>query len=127
LELDLRDPLTLARSCAAILDGDKIADLEIFDVGDCLSITGYFVIGTGLNPRHLQAATDRLEKSLKDRGITRRGLEGYRDGKWILFDLGDVVVHLFLPEARDFYDLDILWGDAPRMDLALPAVRQAVP
>ncbi len=127
MELDLRDPLTLARSCAAILDEKKITELEIFDVGSSLAITGYFVIGTGLNPRHLQSVVDHLGRSLKDRGVVRLGVEGYREGKWILFDLGDVVVHLFLSESRKFYDLELLWGDSPRLSVGSgePALRAA--
>ncbi len=110
-ESDLRDPLTLARSCAAFLDEKKVSDVTIFDVEDSLSITSYFVIGTGLNQRHLQSVVDLLERHLKDRGVARRGLEGYREGKWILFDLGDVIVHLFQADSRKFYDLELLWGD----------------
>ena len=108
---DLRDPLTLARSCAAFLDEKKISDVSIFDVEESLSITSYFVIGTGLNQRHLQSVVDLLERHLKERGVMRRGLEGYREGKWILFDLGDVIVHLFQGESRKYYDLELLWGD----------------
>ncbi len=123
MELDLHDPLQLARSCAALLDEKKVSDLQIYDVGDSVAITNFFVIGTGLNPRHLQSVVDHLERTLKDRGVRRRGIEGYREGKWILFDLGDVVVHLFLAETRGFYDLELLWGDVPRMDPCLPEPR----
>jgi ribosome-associated protein len=126
LDIDLHDPLHLARSCAALLDEKKITDLQIYDVADSVAITSFFVIGTGLNPRHLQSVVDHLQHSLKDHGVKRRGVEGYREGKWILFDLGDVIVHLFLSETRTFYDLDLLWGDAPRMDLCLPERRQVV-
>ena len=123
LDQDLRDPLHLARLCASILDEKKITDLEIFDVGESTSLTGFFVIGTGLSPRHLQSSADDLEKAMKDRGVRRLGLEGYRDGKWILLDVGDVVIHLFLEEARSFYDLELLWGDAPRVDPGIGAER----
>ena len=126
LEIDLRDPLTLARSCAAILDEKKVADLALIDVGNSLAITNYFLVGTGLNPRHLQSAVDHLERFLREGGIRPRGVEGYRDGKWVLLDLGDVVVHLFLAESRQFYDLELLWGDAVRADIALVPRRQAV-
>jgi ribosome-associated protein len=124
---DLRDPPVLARACADLLDEKKITDLKVFDVGDSIAITGFFVIGTGMNLRHLKTAVDHLQTSLKERGYPRKGrLEGYGNGKWILLDLGDVVVHLFQEDARKFYDLEILWGDAPQM--ALPGVdrKQAV-
>lgn len=128
LQADLRDPLTLARTCALLLDEKKVSDIQVFSVGDSLAITDFFVIGTGLNPRHLQSAVDHLERQLKERGVHRRGLEGYREGRWILFDLGDVVIHLFLEDARHFYDLEILWGDSPRVELTMPAAdrKQAV-
>lgn len=126
MEIDFHDPLNLARSCAAILDEKKITDLAILDVGDTLSITSYFVMGTGLNPRHLQSVVDHIERRLKESGVRRRGVEGYREGKWILLDLGDVIIHLFLAESRKFYDLELLWGDAERCDLAPAALRQAV-
>lgn len=125
--IDLHDPLTLARSCAAILDEKKISDLTILDVGNSLAITNYFVIGTGMNLRHLQSVVDHLERTLKDSGVGRRGLEGYREGKWILMDLGDVVIHLFLAAERSFYDLELLWGDSVRRELIPAARRQVAP
>lgn len=120
MDNDLRDPLSLARSCAALLDEKKITDLRVFDVEDALAITGYFVIGTGMNPRHLKSAVDHVAKTLREHGVTRRGVEGYQEGKWILLDLGDVVIHLFLEESRKFYDLELLWGDAPTVTLLPP-------
>jgi ribosome-associated protein len=120
LDNDLRDPVRLARSCAALLDEKKIVNLQILDVGDSFAITSFFVIGTGLNSRHLQGVVDHLDQSLKHLGVKRRRLEGYREGKWILLDLGDVIVHLFIEDARRFYDLE-------RLELDLPmARRQAV-
>jgi ribosome-associated protein len=124
LEQDLRDPQNLARFCAETLDEKKIADLEIFDVDASTSLASCFVIGTGLNARHIQSAADHLGKSLRERGVARHGLEGYREGKWLLLDAGDVVVHLFLEETRRFYDLELLWGDAPRLE-ALPSRRRS--
>ena len=112
MSTDLRDSLTLARACAALLEEKKVSDLQIFDVGDSLAITGYFVIGTGLNSRHLKASVDHVERSLREHGVRRKGIEGYGEGKWILLDLGDVVIHLFQEESRKFYDLELLWGDA---------------
>jgi ribosome-associated protein len=126
LKNDLGDPLILARSCALILDEKKVVDLVVFDVGGVTSITNYFVIGTGMNLRHLQGVVDHLERWLKERGLRRRGLEGYREGKWILLDLGDVVVHLFLAESRRFYDLELLWGDSLRCEFTPAGRTQAV-
>lgn len=113
---DLKDPRILARSCAAILLEKKVNDLQIFDVGDSLAITDYFVIGTGMNTRHLKTVTVHLERFLKENGLACRGVEGYQGGSWVLLDLGDVIVHLFLEETRKFYDLELLWGDSPRLE-----------
>jgi ribosome-associated protein len=128
LKSDLHDPANLVRACAAILDEKKITDIQIYDVGDTLAIAGYFLIGTGLNARHLQGVVDNISRFLRENGLSRRGIEGYSEGKWILFDLGDIVIHLFLEEGRKFYDLELLWGDCPRLELELPAAgRMAAP
>jgi ribosome-associated protein len=127
LKPDLHDSATLARACAEILDEKKITDIQIYDVGDTLCIAGYFVIGTGLNARHLQSVVDHIARFLRENGLSRRGIEGYREGKWLLLDLGDIVVHLFLEEGRKFYDLELLWGDCPRLELAAPSGRRAAP
>jgi ribosome-associated protein len=105
----------LARLCARVLDEHKLEDIEIIRVEDALQITDYFVVASGKNPRHLKAATDELLKELRNAGAQRRGLEGYREGKWVLVDFTDVVVHLFLKDNRSFYALEELWGDCPRV------------
>ena len=123
MKSDYHDPLVLARSCAELLDEKKISNVAIFDVADSLAITSYFVIGTGLNLRHLQSVVDHIQRTLKDHGVRRRGLEGYQEGKWILVDLGDVIIHLFQAESRRFYDLELLWGDSLRREF-VPRQRQ---
>ena len=128
MKSDLHDPANLVRACAAILDEKKITDIQAYDVGDSLGIAGYFLLGTGLNARHLQGVVDHISRFLRENGLSRRGIEGYSEGKWILVDLGDIVIHLFLEEGRKFYDLELLWGDSPRLELALPAAgRMAAP
>ncbi len=106
----------VAKLCARILDENKLENVKVFDVGSALQITDYFVIASGRTPRHIKAASDELLRRLRERGSTRRGLEGYREGKWVLIDLDGVVVHLFLSENREFYDLEHLWGDCPAVD-----------
>ena len=113
------DSLATAKLCARILDEQKMDDIKIFDVRDSLQITDCFVIATGRNPRHVRTAGDRLAKELREQGIQRRGLEGRDQGRWVLLDLNDVVVHLFLVETRQFYDLELLWGDSPTVDPAI--------
>lgn len=110
------ESLGVARRCAQILDEKKLQDIRIFEVTESIQITDYFVLGSGLNSRHIRAAVDHLEGELRTEGMRRRGMEGYREGKWVLIDFVDVVVHLFLVEQREYYDLELLWGDCPRVD-----------
>ncbi len=81
-----------------------------------MGITDYFVVATGRNSRHLRAASDKLLKELRDQSVERRSVEGYKDDKWVLVDLDEAVVHLFGAEARRYYDLELLWGDCPRVE-----------
>ncbi len=75
----------------------------------------YFVICTGINERQLQTIADEIKVKLKKRSIQNIGIEGYNEAKWILMDYGDVIVHLFSKEMRSFYELELLWGDAPKV------------
>jgi ribosome-associated protein len=106
----------LARLCAQVLDESKMEGIRILRVEGSLQITDYFVVATGRNPRHVKAAGDEVMKRLREAGAFRRGLEGYREGKWILLDFLEIVVHLFVEESRQFYDLENLWGDCPRLE-----------
>ena len=78
-------------------------------------MTDFFVIGTGSNDRQLKAIGRKIEDELRDEGYRRYGHEGYTDATWVLIDYSDVVVHLFNPDSRVYYDLEILWGDAPKV------------
>jgi len=108
----------MAKLCARILDENKMENVKVLDVGGSLQITDYFVIASGKTPRHVKAAGDEILRNLRERGASRRGLEGYREGKWVLIDFDDVVIHLFLSENREFYDLEHLWGDCPAIEWA---------
>ena len=110
------DALSLARRTAQILDERKVQDITILNVSQTLQITDCFVLGTGLNPRHIRSAGDYLIREFRNEGIRRTGLEGYQEARWLLIDLSDVIVHLFLPEQRQHYDLELLWGDCPRVE-----------
>jgi ribosome-associated protein len=89
--------------------------LVILDISKLTSVTEYFVICTGINERQLYTIADEIEKELKTLSIKKYGIEGYREAKWILIDYGDVIVHLFDKEMRSYYDLELLWGDAPKV------------
>lgn len=111
----LSDTKERALLCARALDEMRIKDVNAIEVGGVLQVAEYFVIGTGGAARQLKSTADELEARLKENGVRKLGKEGYGEGKWVLLDFGDVVVHLMLEEARRFYDLDVLWGDCPQL------------
>jgi len=83
------------------------------------SYTDYFVLCTGANPRQTKAIFDEVHGRLKaDDRLLPRSVEGEREAKWIVADYLDVVLHVFVPETREYYRLDELWGDVPQMALA---------
>ncbi|MFM7718838.1 MAG: ribosome silencing factor [Actinomycetota bacterium] len=103
----------LAAARAAL---DKQArDVAILDVHEHLVITDLFVLATGTSDRQVRTIVDAVEASLRADGRRPLRREGETDGRWVLLDYGDVVVHVFAEEERDFYDLERLWGDAPRV------------
>ena len=110
--------------CAARAASDlKATDILILDVGTLLSITGYFVIASASNPRQVRAVVDDIEAKVKaelQRSPVRT--EGIREQQWTLIDYGDVVVHVFLDSVREFYEIERLYMDAPRIEWALPGV-----
>lgn len=80
----------------------------------------YFVIATGTSATHIRAVADGIQESLKKLGVRQHHIEGYREAVWVVVDYGSVVVHVFEENARQFYDLERLWADAPRVDYAQP-------
>lgn len=88
----------------------------MLDVGDVLAIVDYFVITEAPNDRQVRAIADEVEERVKlAGGDGPLRVEGLDDLRWVLLDFGDVVVHVLLDEAREFYDLERLWGDVPRV------------
>jgi ribosome-associated protein len=93
----------------------KAIDLVELDLREVLGYTDYFVISSGNTDRQTKAIHDRVHEGLKkEHGILPRRVEGLAEGRWILMDYLDVVVHVFTPDAREFYRLEQLWGEAPR-------------
>ncbi len=111
------NPLDKAFLCVDIIRERKATDLILFEVGPLTSITDYFLIASGKSSRQVQAIAQHLQRRMKEEGFTRLGVEGEREGHWVLIDYGDVVVHLFYQPVREFYDLEGLWIDAPRVNL----------
>jgi ribosome-associated protein len=91
----------------------KGEDILVLNVADVTTIADLFVIVSGRGERQVQAIADEIVEKAKAAGRQPVGIEGYSAGRWILIDLGDVVVHAFVPEERELYRLERLWGDAP--------------
>lgn len=104
----------------------KAIDVVAIDVADLLVVTDYFVICTGNTDIQVRAIADAIEDRLREEtGLKPIGREGVDEGKWVLLDFGDFVVHVFQPEEREFYRLENLWSDAPRLDLPEDVVATA--
>ncbi len=110
------DSVALARTCALLADEKKGEEIVILDLRKLTYITDFFVIVTVANPRQMNAVNRAIEQELAKRGEKPIGSEGTQSGRWVLLDYGDVVVHLFDREWRRLYDLELLWGDAPRLE-----------
>ena len=115
-----------SRACAIIAaqaaDEKKATDIMVQEVAKLIGVTEYFIIATAANNRQVDAIVDNIEEKLRvQAGIKPFGREGTNDGIWALLDYGSFVVHVFQPEARDYYQLETLWNDAPIMDLAAEA------
>ena len=112
-----------ARQCAIVAaraaDAKKATDIMIQNVTDLVSVTDYFVIATAANNRQVDAIIEAIEEAeRKECGVKPISREGTEDGIWALLDYGNFVVHVFQPEARDYYKLELLWNSAPIVDLA---------
>ena len=95
----------------------KAEDIVALDVSQLLVVTEYFVIATGRTNIQVRAIADWIEEELRDKaGEKPIGREGAGEDKWVLLDYGDVVIHVFQPAERDFYRLEKLWSDAPRLE-----------
>jgi ribosome-associated protein len=95
----------------------KAMDVVVLDMRDASSITDYFLICSGGSERQVQAIADAIDEQLTQSGIESLGVEGYREGRWILMDYGDVIVHVFSQETREFYDLERLWANAAKIEV----------
>ncbi len=112
-----RTGLELAGICAQVADDSKAEDLVVLDVRGLSSFTDYFVIMSGRSSRHVQGLAEAIEAELRSKRVSSKHSEGLQEGLWVLLDFGDIVTHIFYKEKRDFYDLEGLWHDAPRLDL----------
>ena len=106
----------LAVLCRELADNKKAEDIAVLDVSALSSVTDYFVIASGTSEPHLRAIVDEITDVLREEhGLTPRAIDGTLQTSWVVLDYFDVIVHIMRQETRDRYDLETLWGDAPRV------------
>lgn len=115
----------LATLAAELAADRKGVDIVTLDLRNSSSVTDFFVIATGRSDVHVRAIVERVEHGLAERGEKPMAREGVAHGAWALVDYGDVVVHVFQPETRAFYQLERLWSQAPRWTGGARSVIQA--
>jgi ribosome-associated protein len=108
--------LLLACQSAQAAEDSRGKDALVLDLTGVTPIADYFVIATGASGRQMRAVAEEVDRVLREHGSRPVGIEGKDDSQWILHDFGDIVLHVFSPEARKLYDLEHLWADAPRVD-----------
>ena len=98
------------------LEDKKGEDIRVLDIREISTLADYFILVSGKNRNQLQAMADEVEEKLGKENIPIKHIEGYDEAGWILMDYGDVVIHLFDQENREFYQLEKIWGDAKTVD-----------
>jgi ribosome-associated protein len=116
--LDRLAKVALIVEAAQDRKGDDVVGLDVRKIS---SFADTFIIATGTSDRHVRSVADSIEAALKAHGDPPMGIEGYDEGRWVLIDCGDTIVHIFQQEIRDHYDLERLWSDAPALELEAAA------
>jgi len=93
------------------LEDKKARELRVIDTQELTTVATYFIICSGTSTTHIKTLADEVEFRLREKGVTPLRLEGYNSARWILIDYGDIVVHIFHEEDREFYNLERLWRD----------------
>ncbi len=110
------DSRKLALICRELADNKKAEDIVILDVHELSTVTDYFVLASGTSEPHLRAIVDEISDKLRDEYDVRpRAIDGTFQAAWVVLDYFDVIVHLMREDVRERYDLETLWGDAPRL------------
>ena len=104
--------------CARVADDNKGRDVVILDMRDITPLYDFFILITGLSRRQIHTIAEEIDAALHAEGEARLSIAGYEAGKWVVQDYGDLVVHVFDRDAREYYALEDLWADAPRLPWA---------
>jgi len=118
-------PTQLAIELARIADGDRCEDIVVLDLRGLSPVTDFFVVASGTSDRQMRTAAEHIVEYGKRIGDRHYGIAGMDTANWILVDYVHVVVHIFTPQHREYYDLELLWGDAPRIEWQSPASASA--
>ena len=113
----ITDDKQLALTAAKIAHDRHCTDIKVLDLTGISPATNYFVIATGTSDRQSRTVADEISVEAKQQGHQRFGIAGYDQGQWILLDFVSVVVHIFDEQRRDYYNLDMLWGDAKKLPI----------
>ena len=111
-------PKEMALTAAKALDEKKGGDIAAIEITEQTTLADYFVLCTATSTTQIKALSDVCEEAMERNGERVHHIEGHRGGTWVLMDFSSVVVHIFMDEARKFYDLERLWGDAQEEDLS---------
>ncbi len=111
------DSLQMVKTIANALDSKKGQDIKAIKVSDLTIVTDYFVIATGTSTTQVRALAQEVEFKMSEQGVEPFRKEGYDTKNWILLDYGFVIVHVFYPENREYYDLEHLWADGEQIEI----------
>lgn len=109
------DASTIVRDIADVAIDRKASDVTILDIGKATTLADYFLIATGTSDRQINAVANAIQERMKDLGVQRMAREGLPADGWVLLDYGQIIVHVFGQEQRDYYDLERRWSDAPTL------------
>ncbi len=107
------DSMTIARRAAVILADNKAHDVRLLDLREVTDMADFFIVASGTSDTHVRSSAGHVVETLKAEGIRVHSVEGMEQGRWVLLDYVDFVVHVFHPTLRSYYQLERLWGDAP--------------
>ena len=104
------DPTTMRDLIVSSLDNDKALDIETIDLDNQSALADYMIVASGTSSRQVIALADKVKRKLEALGCKGMKIEGLNDGNWVVLDAGDIIVHLFRPEVRDFYQIEKMWA-----------------